>query len=1635
MLGIEDKQCTFLFTDAHVVHTSFLEYINSMLTTGMVSALYTEQEKDEVINQIRDEVTKLGLFDTADCWAYFVSKCRNNLHIVLAMSPAGETLRKRCRDFPGLVSNTVIDWFHPWSQQALYSVANAFLADEDLPDRSREEIISHMVKTHQSIARFSHDFLLQLRRRNYSTPKNYLDYIGNYRKLLSDNRRRLKELQTHLTVGLQRLTQASDEVDIMNENLTKQKAITDAKAKEVDALVVKIQLRAEEAEKKAALASAKEADVSDQQEKIQAAKNEAERLLEQAQPALIAAKDALSFLSNNKDKIAETRAYAKPPQQVVRVGECLVILLGSSGTELGWGSAKSIMARADFVESLLRFNLETLTDKKINRIQRNYLDKGGFTPEEVESHSAAAAVMLRWVVGIVQYYNQAKSVFPLQRDLERLIRESEASQRELDAIKAEIERISKERAELSAELERQRAEQQVLKNELENMERQLSAATRLISGLGTEKVRWAKELEEIADRMERLVGDCLLTAAFLSYTGAFTHDFRTEMVYTTWLADIRERGIPLSDDFSLETLLTDEVEKAQWASESLPSDELSIQNGILTTRSSRFPLCIDPQMQAVKWIRRREGKNGLIRASMNDPNVFVPLLERAIFFGQPFLFENVDEYIDPILDPILEKNIIKHPTSSRRFIYFNEKEVDWHPNFRLYMTTRLSNPEYSPEITGKTMIINYSVTPKGLEDQLLNVVVRLVREDLETRHEELIRTMSDLRHELKDLEQRLLHELLNCKGTMLDDENLIQVLETTKSTAIEVGEKLERAADTKQLIDEARQKFSPVAERGSILFFVMSSLSAVSTMYQYSLDAFLQLFTQALQQAPGNDDFQTRLENFIVEVTDTVFNYTCLGLFDRHRLMFAFSMVLNILKTAGRIDVTELDFFLKGSLSLEKSSREKPYPWVLDQGWEDLIRLITMGAPFDTLADDLEAHEDEWKAWYDLEKPEVAPFPMGYSEKTNDFQRLCILRCFRQDRIFHAVQNFIVTSMDEKYVTFPFLKYPEIYKRSTHMAPLVFIISPGANPAEDIINLGESLGFTVPSRLRAISLGQGQSGNAEKALEQGAQRGYWVLLQNCHLLADWLRTLEKILEKLYEGETKPHEDFRLFLTTEPTDAFPLAILQRSLKIVTEPPNSLKMNMLQTYARLTEEDLQACEHYAFRPLVYVLSFFHAVVQERRKYGKLGWNVPYDFNESDFKVSFDLLATYLNKTLDCGADAQIPWGSLRYLIGEAMYGGRVTDNFDRRILITYLDEYMGDFLFDRFQPFFFYKDESVAYSVPDVYDYDEYVERIRTDIPRISPPEVFGLHSNAEISYSTDRVRALWKNLIELQPRAGSSVGPQSRDMYITQVATDIEQKLPEPFNVSSLRKEIGTPSPTEVVLLQELDRWNYLVHRMGLSLRDLKRALLGEIGMSNELDELADSLSSGFLPSIWRRLCPSTEKNLANWIEHFEARYRQYRSWVDDGEPAVIWLSGLHIPEAYLTALVQAACRKFRWPLDKSTLYTKVTQYENAAEVSGKLDVGCYVRGLYLEGAAWDKQRRGLGRQNPQELTIELPIMQVIPIEVSQKKLQNMFVTPVYVTQQRADKMGVGLVFEADLDTSYHPSHWILQGVALSLNVT
>jgi len=239
----------------------------------------------------------------------------------------------------------------------------------------------------------------------------------------------------------------------------------------------------------------------------------------------------------------------------------------------------------------------------------------------------------------------------------------------------------------------------------------------------------------------------------------------------------------------------------------------------------------------------------------------------------------------------------------------------------MYLTTKLANPNFDPSVYAKATVINYTVTVSGLEDQLLSVVVRSERNDLEEQREFLIEETSVNKQLLQQLEDSLLRELATSTGNMLDNTELIATLENTKTKAGEVSTKLELTEKTAIDIDILRDGYRPVAKRGANLFFVLSDMATVNSMYQYSLNSYLDVFAYSLRKATPDTILSKRLNNIIGTLTKNVYDYGCTGIFEKHKLLFSFQMTTKLQQSELKLKQIELDFFIKGSVTLEKSAR------------------------------------------------------------------------------------------------------------------------------------------------------------------------------------------------------------------------------------------------------------------------------------------------------------------------------------------------------------------------------------------------------------------------------------------------------------------------------------------------------------------------------------------------------------------------------------------------------------------------------------------------------------------------------------------------------------------------------------------
>ncbi|KAK3254170.1 Dynein beta chain, flagellar outer arm [Cymbomonas tetramitiformis] len=1639
--GVKSIPTTFLMTDGQIVKEHFLVYINDFLSSGIIPDLMTQEDKDNMCNAVRNEVKQAGIVDTMEnLWDFFIDKVRKFLHFALCFSPVGDKFRVRARQFPALINNTVIDWFQPWPHEALVSVAGRFLADiPNIEDNDREQLTYHMAAVHLAVTDASINYLARDRRYYYTTPKSYLELIALYKSLLGTKRDDLRAQRERLENGVAKIAQASAQVNDLQVNLKQEQIIVAEKKAATDALIVNI------GQEKAVVDEAVEASRGDEeacsamQAEVETFAAECEQDLKAAEPVIAEAEAALNSL--DKKSLGELKSFGSPAAEVVQVASACIVLTSPGGKipkDLSWNAGKKMMNNVDqFLKSLIEFDKDNLPEICCATVEKQFMCNPNFNPDYIRSKSGAAAGLCGWVVNICKYFRIYQVVAPKRAALAEANKRLESANKKLSGIRAKVKELQDRVDQLEEGLMKATEDKNKAVQQAEKTQKKADLADRLVNGLSGENKRWGNAIAEFGIMEGKLVGDVILASAFVSYAGCFNSHFRQILVYDCWMVDLKERQLPLTEGIVPLDILSDVSARAQWANEGLPTDPLSIENGAIMTNAARWALMIDPQLQGISWVLNKEPNLTIIQLTQGK---YIDKVEQCIESGKALMIENLDNDIDAVLDPVVARQTIRRGRTV--LMKLGDKEVEYDPGFRLYLQTKLGNPHYKPEIAAQTTLVNFCVTEKGLEDQLLALVVGKERPDLQEQAAALVRQLAAFTIQLKDLEDNLLFRLANSQGDILEDIELIENLEETKRTANDIAEKVKIAKVTEININEAREHYRPVANRGSLVYFLIDNLNVLDRVYQYSMANYVYVLKKGMDLTPGGPDeskvpkdqrlerevdVAERVKLLIETTTYTSFMYIASGLFERDKIIVATQLTMTILKNRGELNHVEFDYLLRGP---KLQGVDNPLPeWISDNVWASVQSLKEIEV-YAALPDDIVGSAKRWKEWMELERPEAEPMP-GDWKKLPLFQQLLLYRALRPDRLTNAVALFVDLVIGSQYTNSLPFNLELSYQDSSPATPIFIFLSPGVDVAAAVEKLGAALGFSYETgHYASVSLGQGQEPIAMNWLTQFHKNGGWVLLQNIHLTIDWTGgPLNEKVDKLAEGA---HDDFRLFLSAEPPPilerGLPISLLKNSIKLTNEPPQGMHANLKRAVANFTEEMVETCAKQSeFKSICFALSYFHAAILERKKFGVgnmpnassgIGWNMNYPFNTGDLLCCGQCAVNYLEN------NNKVPWADLKYIFGEIMYGGHIVEDWDRRLAFAYLETLMCEQVLEGLEIF------PKFTSPPNTLTQKQVLEYIDDFFPA-ETPMAFGLHPNAEIGFRLREADNMCFQVQMLQPREAGGEGGMSQEDKAKMVLDDVVDRLPENFDMEDIRSKIDeVPTPYQMVAIQETERMNILLTEMKRSLAELDLGLKGDLTMSGPMELIMGALANDSVPGGWAKLAYPSLRPLASWMINLLARVQQLTDWTADlSLLKVTWISGLFNPQSFLTAVMQTTARRNDWPLDKTMIITEVTK-KQIDQIEQPSRDGAFIHGLTLEGCRWDEKAGVLDDSRPKELFVSLPVMLIRAVTADKAELKDAYRTPVYKTERRFREE----VFTAQLKSKHGEIKWTLTGACLFLDV-
>eukprot|EP01135_Chromosphaera_perkinsii_P007354 Nk52_evm2s805 gene=Nk52_evmTU2s805 len=1665
LAGFSNKKVTFLLDYSEIIDMAILSIINDILI-GNGSEIYTLFKQDEM-EMLLNEMKPIIKNENPACLG----------------NPGDGILRKTTRTFSGFISGCQLIMFSPWPVYALQNIAEKVLSETDhfeLEEKERKKVTEYLVEAHSVVENACKEYHGKRGQDIRVTPKTYIVFLNQLVSLYTTKREKYNSQINMMEVGLEKLKTTKEELHNMEEQLKvyqTELAQADHVAENFIANVKGAALKLER--EKSALLQLQIA-VAPVISSLNAEDGFDVSIMseEQVNQANI---DLLNRCFSNVGMLSKTdvdflRSNADPPPQIKLVMDMILVILRKplepvclpvdTSQELlkiedSWNIAVQVMGDTWFLDSLINYSMEAL-DREIVELLEPYLGIDELTVSSVRKISEFCAVLLEFVLVLKRTWDakleshrptacETASEQDLTNDAQKEIinsvnmplAESKVSFRSEDddianvsakmkEISVNITKCTEELDTFQAQYDKALSERQTIYEKKRNYETRLQSAKSLLHSLQTAKNKWITQSELYSSLLPSTLGNSLISSAFLCFCGPFNAVFR-EKLENDFLNICLKLKIKVKENISLVDFLVDKNTIKGWTADSLSSDRLSVENAcIVTLNNDKWPLLLDPQGRGVEWIIKKETPRGLVVAK-HSAETFRSQLEVCAFKGHALLIVDADPkrlWENPHI-----KALLLTSTPSTRLggklskFLLGEKEIDCHHNFRFYMATKLNNPYIPEEFATHANIVNFIVTRESLIEHLLNNVVNHEKPDLEVERKQVQANLNALAKQAEDLEQHALGLLVGAGESFAENEDLIESLTVSKEKLVATYNTLSYTEANEREIQNSVQEYIPIAVRGAVVYEAVSEMGSVNNMYSTSLDQYLRIFHHAVETAERSPLISKRIDNIIECLTYIVYVIVSRGLYEVDKPVFLMLLSSKIARTKGDMSQEEYEFLLKGGQNQDlKSGPRKPSDWVTEETWKNIIALSHFER-FHDVPTRMARYEHSWKEIIDSDTPENCVLPDGLHERLNKLQKFMILRALRTDRFQIILKLYVRDTLGKQYVQPIPLKPEAALTLCNKMCPLLAILT---EESSDPVPMLEGIAKSMKKEVATVSLGSKQNNKCMVLVKEGMKNGTWVILQNAEHAIDTLLEIEKLLEGPSDSI---HENFRLFILSAQTPRFPISLLHVCVRLVIEPSYHLNDCMKRCLMWVGSDKIIASKNPAWVPFLYSLCFLHSVIRSRRKFQDYGWCNRYQWGTSDLESAY----MFALRQFESAATAKttISFSSIKYAISEVVYGGRITDPYDQRILTLFVDKWIGahscnlKFEFEK------------GYQIPSIVFQDnlkfEGLLSTVNSLPLVESPEVYGLTSAAEARYRKRDAEYIFEKLSFISTKNGPEGDENCGTVeQILELIGDLKQRLPKEFHrehVAERMKKIGSLSPFGSFILREIESMRQLLALMKATLADCKSALKGGMITTEDLGDAISALSENKVPNEWtKKLWGITSFSLSAWFVDINARCDQLWNCLHKERPSSFSLGNFFSPKGLLTVVKQEALRfHTQWSMESLAINSEVTSRDRD-HVREAPNEGIFIHGVYLQGAAYDRTKGQITKSTIRSIHV-LPVVHLWAApnaDEAKPRERNTFSCPVYKYQ--TSRQYCNFVMEIDVKTEGETSKWIARGVACSLKV-
>ncbi|KAJ3658130.1 hypothetical protein Zmor_009888 [Zophobas morio] len=1262
LAGLEGEQVYLLLEDHIFNRKNILSMINILISAGEVPSLYNAAELDSLIAGLKDEANRENF--EGNLMEFFNERIKRRLHVVACIDVDNDNIWTIFENCPAFLYKSTIIWKTEWSIETIRSIPVLLINRANESDNNEIQHCSNFPKIFAVISD------------KMAAPSRFIAMIKLYVEIYVDKRNTITSKQNKLKAGVARLNEAANLVARLKQKAAEQQNKLAEKQAKANTALDMISNTMKNANTHKEEMEVLKQQTEDENRQLIVRKQEIELELAEVEPLIQEARAAVGNIKS--ESLSEIRSLRAPPDVIRDILEGVLRLMGIQDTS--WNSMKTFLAKRGVKEEIRSFDASRITSENRQAVERLMGTKGdSFDPKAAKRASVAAAPLAAWVGANVKYSHVAEKIKPLEREQNKLKENLASAEAQLGELSAGLSDVDATVAKLKVQLSAYTKEAAEIEIDLNKAQETLSAAEGLVSKLDDEYQRWQEQLRDLSQQIEKLPENCSLAAAFITYLSDESEEGR-KLFLDKW---IKELGV----EFNFEEFLSTEREHLQWQSEGLSYDKLSLQNAVIILKAKITPLLIDPTSNAIKWFRNHF-KHKQIETVTQDTPKFHTNLELSVRFGKVLVIEEIDK-VSSVLFPILRREFVYQ--GERKLINLNGKLIDYHNEFTMILSSRNEQLKVAADVNAIVSTMNFTVTHAGLTEQLLSCTIRQENPELEDRRKQLLRQREELQEKQYQLQNQLLEDLANSSGDILQNANLLASLNETKASSTAITKALEESSQVQKKLQSEYEVYQEISLFGSYLYFACNEFSKFNVLYALSVPAFIKLFLTSLQTFQG---MESTTESQKKHLFYTVYTYVTRGIMKMDRLTFAMHLIQKLFS----IQLSEWSHFLGNSVTTRNDPENIP-PWIpkhcvhniqnLQIAFPELYRLLQL---------------EEQTLWTKFMSSDHCEREFPQHCKVTEFQKLLTIQALRPDRTYSAMSQCVVHMTSLRSIDPPVLDLAHIYKESSSSEPILILTVSGTDPSSEIRDL-------APSEFVEVAMGEGQESKALTALEKTSKEGHWLILKNLHLVTGWLSILCQNLQTL-----RPHDNFRLWLITEPNPSFNFVLAQNSLKVVYEAPQGIRNNLQRTYNTWGSKYIEKLHPTAAR-IFFILSCIHAILQERRTYIPQGWSKWYEFSDTD-------LATCVRLVEDLWQlhSPQVQWKFISGLCCDAVYGGRIENIDDMDILKTYLRQYLVDeVLSHRWSPF------GSKVSLPSSSKFNDYVNTLKL-LPERDLPAYFGLPEN-------------------------------------------------------------------------------------------------------------------------------------------------------------------------------------------------------------------------------------------------------------------------------------------------------------------